>query len=139
MQKASTIPHVVTPSNGAVSGGVRQILRLEALAVLVSATTAYFVSGGNPWLYAALFFAPDVSFVAYAVNAHLGTAAYNTVHSYVLVALLAGAGWLLGVDLLWQIALILAAHAGFDRALGYGLKYASAFHHTHLGLVGKSF
>jgi hypothetical protein len=138
MQKSPTIPHVVTSSNGTVSGGVRQILRLEALAVLAAATTAYFSSGGNPWLYAALFFAPDLSFIAYAVNTRLGAAAYNILHSYVTVALLAGAGWLLGVDLLWQIALIMAAHAGFDRALGYGLKYASAFHHTHLGLVGKS-
>ena len=36
------------------------------------------------------------------------------------------------------VALIWAAHVGFNRTLGYGLKYASAFGHTHLGLVGKA-
>jgi hypothetical protein len=25
---------------------------------------------------------------------------------------------------------------GFDRALGYGLKYQAGFKHTHLGLIG---
>jgi hypothetical protein len=36
--------------------------------------------------------------------------------------------------MLLSIALIWVAHIGFDRALGYGLKYATAFKHTHLGL-----
>lgn len=122
---------------GTVTGAVRQVLRLEALAILAAATSAYFVSGGHPWLYAILFFAPDLSFAAYAVNAKVGAIVYNTMHNYALSALLGGAGWLLGMDVLWQIAFILAAHAAFDRGLGYGLKYASAFGHTHLGLVGK--
>ena len=34
-------------------------------------------------------------------------------------------------------ALILAGHIGFDRMLGYGLKYPDAFGHTHLGKLGK--
>ena len=33
-------------------------------------------------------------------------------------------------------ALIWAAHIGFDRALGYGLKYPTAFSDTHLGRIG---
>ena len=33
------------------------------------------------------------------------------------------------------MALIWAAHIGFDRLLGYGLKYPSAFRATHLGSV----
>jgi hypothetical protein len=36
-----------------------------------------------------------------------------------------------------DIALIWLAHVGFDRALGYGLKYATAFGDTHLGRIGK--
>jgi hypothetical protein len=36
------------------------------------------------------------------------------------------------------IALIWLAHAGFDRLLGYGLKYPTAFTDTHLGRIGKS-
>ena len=34
-------------------------------------------------------------------------------------------------------ALHLVAHAAFDRSLGYGLKYALGFRHTHLGLIGR--
>jgi Domain of unknown function (DUF4260) len=35
-------------------------------------------------------------------------------------------------------ALIWLAHIGFDRALGYGLKYEVGFSFTHLGRVGKT-
>jgi hypothetical protein len=35
------------------------------------------------------------------------------------------------------IALIWLAHVGFDRALGYGLKYATGFADTHLGRIGR--
>jgi Domain of unknown function (DUF4260)/Transposase domain (DUF772) len=31
---------------------------------------------------------------------------------------------------------IWCAHIGFDRALGYGLKYSAGFGFTHLGLIG---
>ena len=34
-------------------------------------------------------------------------------------------------------AMMAAAHVGFDRMLGYGLKYASAFNETHLGRIGR--
>jgi len=33
------------------------------------------------------------------------------------------------------MALIWAAHIGFDRFLGYGLKYPVAFRVTHLGSI----
>lgn len=34
-----------------------------------------------------------------------------------------------------QLALIWGAHIGVDRALGYGMKYATAFKDTHLQRV----
>lgn len=36
------------------------------------------------------------------------------------------------------VALIWLAHIGFDRALGYGLKYDTGFSFTHLGRIGKA-
>jgi hypothetical protein len=36
------------------------------------------------------------------------------------------------------IALIWTAHISFDRALGYGLKYFSAFGDTHLGQLRRN-
>jgi hypothetical protein len=122
---------------GAATGGVRLVLRLEGLATLALATAAFFATGGNPWLYLVLFFLPDLSFAAYALNPRSGAAIYNTAHSYLLPAIVGALGWLLGQDLVWQIALILAAHIGFDRAFGYGLKYAGGFNQTHLGRIGR--
>ncbi len=36
------------------------------------------------------------------------------------------------------VALVWLAHIGFDRALGYGLKYAEGFGFTHLGRLGNA-
>ena len=127
----------VNSVKGAATGGVRRVLQLEAFAIMATALAAYFVSGGSPWLLAIVFFMPDLSFAAFAFGARAGAVAYNAVHSYTLAILVGGAGWLSGVDLLWQVALILVAHAGFDRALGYGLKYANGFSNTHLGTIGR--
>merc|ERR1711938_432683 len=71
--------------------------------------------------------------LGYLAGPRVGAAAYNAAHTQLgplaLGALALGAGppsLLLG-GLIW------AAHIGLDRALGYGLKHASGFHHTHLG------
>ena len=128
----------VAPAVHAPTGAVLTIIRSESFAVLVLATATFFITGGNPWLFALCFFVPDVSFIAYTLGPKTGALAYNTVHSYLLPALLGALGWLLAMPLLWQLALILAAHIGFDRTMGYGLKYASAFGATHLGRVGRN-
>jgi hypothetical protein len=38
---------------------------------------------------------------------------------------------------LTAVAIVWFAHIGLDRALGYGLKYADGFQHTHLGTIGR--
>lgn len=132
-----TTPSALAPTNGAVTGGVRNLLRLEGLSIFAAATTAYVVSGGNLWLFAALFFSPDLTFAFYKLSPRIGGFAYNLVHSYATALALCAIGWLTATPLVWQLALILAAHAGFDRAVGYGLKYATAFNQTHLGRIGR--
>ena len=44
----------------------------------------------------------------------------------------------MAAPLMLSIAMIWLAHIGFDRALGYGLKYAGGFGFTHLGRIGKA-
>ncbi|MBD1582191.1 DUF4260 domain-containing protein [Pseudoalteromonas sp. S16_S37] len=39
-------------------------------------------------------------------------------------------------DTALSVSMIWFAHIGFDKALGYGLKYGSDFHKTHLGKIG---
>jgi hypothetical protein len=48
------------------------------------------------------------------------------------------AGFAFGSPLVLSIAMIWLAHIGIDRALGYGLKYATGFGFTHLGRIGPA-
>lgn len=59
-------------------------------------------------------------------------------HSYVGPLALLGLGTTIGHDVVTGVALIWTGHIGVDRLFGYGLKYSSAFGHTHLGLLGKA-
>ena len=113
------------------------LLRLEGLALFLLATVAYAHTGLSWWLYAVLFFSPDVSFAGYLAGPRLGAVAYNALHTTLGPALLAGLGLSLESSMLLGIAAIWAAHIGFDRMLGYGLKYASGFNDTHLGRIGR--
>jgi hypothetical protein len=120
---------------GAVHGAVRLWLRLEGIAALLLAIALYRHMGESWTVFAVLFFVPDVSFAAYLGGPRIGAAFYNVAHSYVSPLLLAGTFFGLGTGL--APALIWAAHIGFDRALGYGLKYPTAFGDTHLGRIGR--
>ncbi|WP_410055024.1 DUF4260 domain-containing protein [Microvirga sp. Mcv34] len=114
----------------------RLLLRLEGLALFVLATAAFAHLGLSWWLYAVLFFVPDLSFAAYTAGPRTGAVFYNALHSTLGPAILAGSGWLSESALCLGLAAIWAAHIGFDRMLGYGLKYPSGFNDTHLGRIG---
>jgi Domain of unknown function (DUF4260) len=122
---------------GAVSGGVRTLLRLEGLALFAGITLLYAFWGGRWWLYVVLFLAPDLSFLGYLLGARIGAIVYNTAHSYVVPLAMMTAGFGFAPPLLLSIAMIWLAHIGFDRALGYGLKYSAGFGFTHLGRIGR--
>jgi len=124
-------------ATGRVTGMPRLLLRLEGLALLTGATTAYFALGGGWQVYAMLALAPDLALLGYLFGSRIGAAAYNLTHSNLLPALLLGAGLASSMPLVTLGACIWLAHVGFDRALGYGLKYSAGFSDTHLGLVGR--
>jgi hypothetical protein len=125
--------HVV----GGASGGVRAVLRLEGAATFAAAI-AFYGHAGFSWLaFVPLFVAPDLSMLAYLVGPRAGALAYNLVHTYAVAVPVALAGFALGSPVASALALIWVAHIGFDRMLGYGLKYASGFGDTHLGRMGR--
>ena len=124
-------------ATGAVTGGLRSLLRLEGLALLAGMTLLYAVWGRSWWLYAILFLAPDLSFAGYLAGPRIGAIVYNTAHSTLAPAALMASGFALASPLMLSIAMIWLAHIGFDRALGYGLKYSDGFGFTHLGRIGK--
>ena len=119
-------------------GGVKTLLRLEGLAMLAGAAAIYAHSSGDWKLFAILFLAPDLSFLSYIFGPRAGAAAYNFAHSLIAPIILGGAALGANAALPLTIALIWVAHIGFDRALGYGLKYASGFGDTHLGHIGHA-
>jgi hypothetical protein len=113
----------------------RRLLRLEGLALFAGAVALYFEAGfGWVWLLV-LFLAPDLSMLGYLAGPRAGALCYDAVHTTVLPIALGVAGVLGSWDLAQQLALIWLAHIGFDRLLGYGLKYPTAFRDTHLQRV----
>ena len=125
------------PPAGFASGLVRATLRVEGAAAFATAVALYAHAGFSWPLFALLFLAPDLSMLGYLIGARAGAAAYNVVHTYALPLPLAVAGLLAHEPALLAVALIWVAHIGLDRALGFGLKYPSAFGDTHLGRVGR--
>jgi hypothetical protein len=124
-------------TSGAVTGGVRTLLRLEGLALFIGMTLLYYIWDGDWWVYGLLFFVPDLSFAAYLSGARFGALIYNAAHSYLAPMAMMTTGFAAAEPLILSIAMIWLAHIGFDRALGYGLKYGSGFGSTHMGRIGK--
>ncbi|MCI3919664.1 DUF4260 domain-containing protein [Paenibacillus sp. TRM 82003] len=110
-------------------------LHIEALLVLIFSIGYYGVNELNWWLFAVLFFVPDVSMVGYLFNNKIGAYLYNLFHTYTIPLLLILVGMLTRQDLILAIGLVWMAHVGMDRALGYGLKYPTAFKDTHMHRV----
>ncbi len=111
------------------------LIRLEGLAALVLSVIAFFHVGGNGWWFALLFLSPDLFMAGYFIDKRVGAAVYNTVHTYAAPAALLMALWWFGQEHLVWLPFIWTAHIGFDRLLGYGLKYETAFKDTHLQRV----
>jgi len=122
----------------AVDGAPRVVLRAEGAALLTLAVILYARVGDSWWLFGILFLAPDLSLVGYLSGARTGAIVYNAAHTLVGPILLAAAGLLLpAFIILVPLALIWVAHIGFDRLVGYGLKYSAGFNFTHLGRIGR--
>ena len=122
---------------GAVTGGVKTVLRLEGLTLFVGMVMLYAAWDGSWWVFALLFLAPDLSFLAYLSGPKAGALVYNAAHSYMAPMALMTLGFGFAAPLTLSVAMIWLAHIGFDRALGYGLKYGAGFGFTHLGRIGR--
>jgi hypothetical protein len=107
-------------------------LQAEGLALAAICIAAYAMTTGGWGLLAWLILAPDLFMLGYLAGPRIGALAYNLGHSVLIPAALGVLGYLTGSGLAMQLALIWGAHIGIDRALGYGLKYATGFRDTDL-------
>jgi hypothetical protein len=92
----------------------------------VSSSTASWL------LFAILFLAPDLSMLGYLASIRVGSAIYNFAHTSLTPTILLAIAYFTVKPQLFPITLIWTAHIGFDRLLGFGLKYPTHFRDTHL-------
>lgn len=121
---------------GMTNGVVKILLRGEGAIIFVAACLVYARIGGSWGYFALCFFLPDLSFAGYLAGPMVGAASYNAAHSYISAVVLLTVWFLLAVPIMVLAGLIWCAHISFDRALGYGLKYATGFNDTHLEQLG---
>lgn len=122
----------------AVVGLPRLFLRLEGLAALLAGSASYLVMGGEVLLLVPLLLLVDVSMAGYLAGPRAGAVAYNLAHNWGASIVVLGLAWWLSSTPFGLAGAILLAHTGMDRAVGYGLKYPTAFADTHLGRIGRS-
>jgi hypothetical protein len=108
------------------------LLHLEGAVILVLTIFFYHQLHASRLLFAVLFLAPDLFMLGYLANVGIGSAVYNFAHTYLTPAILLAVAYFASKPQLFPIALIWAAHIGFDRLLGFGLKYPTHFKDSHL-------
>ena len=114
-------------------------LKLEELAqfALAAVLLYYQPLHFSWWVWIILFLLPDLGMIGYTVSPAAGAITYNLFHHKMIAILLLGIGYYADLPYFTLAGLLLYGHASFDRALGYGLKYADAFKHTHMGWIGS--
>lgn len=119
---------------------MKNLIKLEELGIFALSIFLLFQLGLplSWWLYILLFFAPDIGMLGYLVNTKVGAVTYNFFHHKALASLLLILGVLDSNDYLLLAGLLIFAHSGFDRILGFGLKYPDSFNHTSEGYLGES-
>ena len=116
---------------------MKNILKLEELAMFGLSILALYFFNAEWWYYALLLLGPDISMIGYAGGNKLGALMYNLFHHKGVAVVLFVLGLILP-DMTIQIAgIILFGHSSMDRMFGYGLKLKEGFNYTHLGLIGK--
>ncbi|TLF45148.1 DUF4260 domain-containing protein [Maribacter aurantiacus] len=116
---------------------MRNLLRLEEVAMFVLGIFMYGLLGYPWWLFFVLLLTPDIGMLGYLMNEKVGAIGYNLFHHKGIAILLYFLGMYLSMPVVQMIGVILFAHASMDRTFGYGLKYEKGFKYTHLGEIGK--
>jgi len=120
-----------------VRGGPLVLLRIEGAAISVAAISIYSHLGLTWWAFLAFILLPDASMLCYLAGSRIGAVGYDAVHTLTTPIMLLVGAFMLDNRLMTSFGAIWLAHVGLDRMLGYGLKYATGFTNTHLGVLGK--
>jgi hypothetical protein len=107
--------------------------RIESGFIFLGSLYIYLHLGFQLLWFIVFLFSIDIFMLGYVVNKTFGAHCYNLGHTYIIPAILIIVGVLGQSHIIIAIAIIWAAHIGWDRALGYGLKFSTGFKNTHLG------
>ena len=111
------------------------LLHIEGFAILLLSLYFYSYLEFGWLMFFILLFTPDLSMLGYLIDKKVGAMFYNLVHTYSLSIGVIIFGWFLTIPIVLAAGLILSAHIGMDRMLGFGLKYPTDFKDTHLNRV----
>ena len=115
---------------------LRTLLNLEELLLFIGSVILFgLITEYSWWMYALLFFLPDVSFGAYLINTKTGAFFYNLLHHKGVMIVLILTGYFAQLPLIVAVGIVFFGHSAFDRIFGYGLKFGDDFKHTHLGKI----
>ena len=126
-----------TDNQGVVNGMPLFLLRLEGFVYFVAGLYLFGHCQKSWWMFAALFFAPDVGMLGYLLGPRVGAVCYNIVHVEIVPIVLGIGSLMVNNSFLFAFATIWFCHIGFDRMLGFGLKYTRGFGYTHLGVMRR--
>jgi len=113
-------------------------LRLEALAIAILMVVLTYKSNFSLWVLPATFLLFDAGMIGYLKGPRIGAIFYNISHNQTIPTLMIALGTLLSLDVVGVIGFCWTFHIAIDRALGFGLKNKTSFHHTHLGKIKNS-
>ncbi len=125
-------PAAAGSASASARGSVPFWLHAEGAAAAIAGLAVYGALGGSWLLLVPFLLVPDLSIIGFVRGPRLGSLTYNLVHNWAIGLAVLGAGWALGSTVVLLAGAVLVAHVGFDRLLGYGLKYPTTFKDTHL-------
>ena len=117
---------------------MKNILKLEELAMFAFSVWALHFFNAEWWYYLLLLLGPDISMIGYTGGNKLGAFMYNLFHHKGVAIALFVLGVLLSHMTIQIAGIILFGHSSMDRMCGYGLKLKEGFKYTHLGLIGQN-
>jgi hypothetical protein len=116
---------------------MKNLLKLEELAMLGLSIYALILMDVKWWYYILLLLGPDVSMIGYIFGNRIGAFSYNLFHHKAVAIAFFVIGMAANIHLMKILGIVLFGHSSMDRIFGYGLKLHSGFKHTHLGIIGK--
>lgn len=116
---------------------MRNLIRLEEFSLFLFSVFLFAGLDLPWWWFPVLLLAPDIGMLGYVVGNRVGAVTYNVLHHKALALGAFTVGALIDSASLQLCGVIVLGHSRLDRTLGYGLKYADSFRHTHLGWIGR--